>query len=82
MLSGDDAGQDATYLHTPNPNNDNFPMKLDPVEWGQPRIENVFAELMPEYKMRVGKHPWTDPDEGLRVSYIAYCPEVGLALEP
>ncbi len=29
-----DPGQDAVYLHTPNPNEDNFPYCFDGVAWG------------------------------------------------
>jgi hypothetical protein len=29
-----DSGQDAVYLHTPNPNRDNFPYQFEGVAWG------------------------------------------------
>jgi hypothetical protein len=29
-----DAGQDAVYLHTPNPNHENFPYRFEGVVWG------------------------------------------------
>ena len=29
-----DSGQDAVYLHTPNPNHDNFPYEFEGVTWG------------------------------------------------
>jgi hypothetical protein len=29
-----DSGQDAVYLHTPNPNRDNFPYRFEEATWG------------------------------------------------
>ncbi len=34
VIDPEDSGQDAVYLHTPNPNRDNFPYAFDGVAWG------------------------------------------------
>ncbi|QDT59954.1 hypothetical protein SV7mr_24680 [Stieleria bergensis] len=34
VIDENDSSQDAVYLHTPNPNRDNFPYTFDAVEWG------------------------------------------------
>jgi hypothetical protein len=33
VIDAEDSGQDAVYLHTPNPNRDNFPYAFDRVDW-------------------------------------------------
>lgn len=35
-LNDDDAGSDAVYLHSPNPNENNFPLKIEHVDWDCP----------------------------------------------
>ncbi|MFS0592292.1 hypothetical protein AB1L05_11935 [Cytobacillus horneckiae] len=32
-LNNEDAGLDAVYIHTPNPNADNFPLKIENINW-------------------------------------------------
>ena len=34
VIDVEDSGQDAVYLHTPNPNQDNFPYQFEGVVWG------------------------------------------------
>jgi hypothetical protein len=34
LLDPEDACEDAVYLHTPNPNRDNFPYQFEGVSWG------------------------------------------------
>lgn len=34
MITEDDSSQDAVYLHTLNPNGDNFPYAFEGVQWG------------------------------------------------
>lgn len=34
VINVEDSGQDAVYLHTPNPNRDNFPYPFRDVAWG------------------------------------------------
>lgn len=43
----DDAGQDAVYIHTPNPNSDNFPYENDDIDWGcsVPEFLNDLVDL-------------------------------------
>jgi hypothetical protein len=33
VLDPEDSGHDAVYLHTPNPNRDNFPYSFEGVAW-------------------------------------------------
>ena len=85
MLADDDAGGDATFLHTPNPNGTTFPVVLGTVDWGRTLPEASFERLLPEYPIRIGLCEWTDDSEGLpgaaRRSWIVYSPNVGVPLE-
>ncbi|MED4532421.1 hypothetical protein [Metabacillus fastidiosus] len=40
-----DAGQDAVFIHTPNPNSDNYPYKNHNIDWNC-SIPNAFKELI------------------------------------
>ena len=42
-----DAGQDAVYIHTPNPNGDNFPYENDGIDWScsVPEFLNDLVDL-------------------------------------
>ncbi|MFE4569724.1 hypothetical protein [Paenibacillus chitinolyticus] len=40
-----DAGLDAVYIHTPNPNGDNFPHKLESIDWHY-KLPNAFKDLI------------------------------------
>jgi hypothetical protein len=33
FLDEDDAGQDAVFIHIPNPNKDNFTLKIEKLNW-------------------------------------------------
>jgi hypothetical protein len=55
LISGDDAGQDAVYLHTPNPNVSSvFPIRVTDMDRGVPGLDAVFRELLPELDVRTG----------------------------
>jgi hypothetical protein len=56
VLDGEDAGQDATYLHTPNPYQTQFPMVLANVEWGTSALQSTMAALLPDFGLEIG---WT-----------------------
>jgi len=45
VIEAGDASQDAVYLHTPNPNHDNFPNAFAGVAWGIP-IPAWIADLL------------------------------------
>jgi hypothetical protein len=85
MLSDDDAGGDATFLHTPNANGTPFPAVIGPVEWGRKLPEAGFERLLPEHSLRIGRVEWKDASEGaparLRRSWVVYSPAVGVPLE-
>jgi hypothetical protein len=65
-LNQDDAGQDAVFFHTHNPNGDNFPCKFDDTQWGIPTIEHYFAKLMPSFNFRSGQQEW----DGSQIFFI------------
>ncbi|MFH1113785.1 MAG: hypothetical protein V1792_07675 [Pseudomonadota bacterium] len=62
-----DSGQDAVYVHTPNPNRPSFPCKLQGAEWGQRELEAILQTYLTALPIRVG----TVEDEDGRV-YFAY----------
>jgi hypothetical protein len=82
-LSGRDAGEDATYLHTPNANGTPFPVVLREVRWGSSPLLRVFSELLPEYTLHVGESrvfdEYIDPPR-IVCSFFIYADEVGTAL--
>ncbi|WNS78772.1 hypothetical protein RRU94_02160 [Domibacillus sp. DTU_2020_1001157_1_SI_ALB_TIR_016] len=45
LININDAGQDAVYIHTPNPNDDNYPYKNQDIDWGC-SIPKSFKELI------------------------------------
>jgi len=75
-INQDDAGQDAVFFHTPNPNNDNFPVKFSAVNWGISAIEDYFSNLLPPYKFRAG----SQEHEGSLVFFI-FSRELGVPIE-
>ena len=83
-LDGGDAGQDATYLHTPNPNQSPFPVQLFGVEWGNRNLLPLFAELLPNFPVRIGEArlftAWAEPPR-VTTSFFIYCPGIGVPLE-
>jgi hypothetical protein len=65
VLDGENAGLDATYLHTPNAR-DSFPVTLADAEWGTSALAPVVQSLLPNLPLEVG---WTrilaEDDEGV-----------------
>ena len=52
----DDAGQDAVYLHTPNPNaNSVFPVDFSDVKWGELELQKMFSIWLPEFSLVAGR---------------------------
>ena len=83
-LSGRNAGEDATYLHTPNPYATEFPLPLDNVEWGHSALLQTFTQLLPGLSLRIGKSRhydrWAEPPR-VTTSFFVYSPGVGVPLE-
>ena len=61
-----DAGQDAVYFHTPNPNQANFPMVLPNVTWGFSELEQLLAQWLAPLPLRAGIGVW----EGNQQFYV------------
>ena len=84
-LSGRDAGEDATYLHTPNGNKTPFPVALaGDINWGHQPLLRLFSRLLPNLPLRVGESKIFDQyAEPPRVvtSFFIYSPGVGVPLE-
>jgi len=85
FLSGSDAGQDATYLHTPNENKTLFPIEpLGEVTWGHQPLLAFFAALLSDLPLRIGEartfDEFAEPPRVTRSLFI-YSPDVGVPLE-
>ncbi len=65
-----DAGQDAVYIHTQNPNSE-FPAEFDEFQWGVPALEAHLSKLLPQYQFIAGKR-----DQ----SYVVFAKGVGVPL--
>lgn len=52
LLDDGDAGQDAVYIHTPNPNKDNFPLKVEKLNWNC-NIPTTFKDLIDQKEFNV-----------------------------
>ncbi|MCA9645191.1 MAG: hypothetical protein H6718_28790 [Polyangiaceae bacterium] len=56
LLDGSDAGQDATFLHTPNPNAANFPLAAQGIDWsGSPLVSYFKAQLAGDVRVGVSR---------------------------
>lgn len=69
-LDGADAGQDAVYLHSPNPHSP-FPFHPE-VVCDDHRLLALMRELLPEFELRIGHS----------LGFFIYSPSVGVPLEP
>jgi hypothetical protein len=59
VLDQEDSSQDAVYLHTPNPNRDNFPYGFEGVTWGiEPPVWLV--EFVSRSGIEIGKSEYDD----------------------
>ena len=54
FLDDDDAGQDAVFVHSPNPNKDNFPLKIEKLNW-ESNIPTTFSDLINQKQFEVGQ---------------------------
>ena len=50
-----DAGVDAIFIHTPNPNEDNFPLEVDNLKWNC-TIQSFFQDLIDTEDFIVGQY--------------------------
>jgi hypothetical protein len=83
-INGEDAGQDATFLHSPNPNGTPFPLRLEQVVWSDEGPRGAaLARLLPGHRLRFGRTSWVDPDDPARrlSSWLVCSPEIGVPLE-
>jgi hypothetical protein len=85
FLSGLTAGADATYLHTPNPNDENFPLRVPELRFdskGAVHVATNLESLVPA--IRVGEVSYPDPDLGGRVvrDFLVFSDRVGLPIGP
>ncbi|WP_230199709.1 hypothetical protein [Bacillus andreraoultii] len=56
-LVDEDAGLDAVYIHTPNPNEDNFPLKIENINWDC-TVPKYFKDLINLNEFNVGHYKW------------------------
>jgi hypothetical protein len=79
-----DAGNDAVFIHSPNPNESNFPFKPD-ATWGLAALDETMAALLPGLRLRVGRLVWPGQDGNgapcMFTSYLIYSPDTGVPLE-
>ena len=62
-----DSPGDALYVHTPNPNSDNFPYRFDGYSWEHVRVPHWLQEFSGSSQYEVGETVW----EGERRYVIA-----------
>ncbi|HLN60831.1 MAG TPA: ankyrin repeat domain-containing protein, partial [Symbiobacteriaceae bacterium] len=73
-LNTRDAGQDAVFVHSPNPQHDDFPVLLDDADWGITEVSRYFEGLLPGFRLRAGR--WGNSE-----CYYVYASGVGVPLE-
>ncbi len=54
LIDPEDSGQDAAYVHTPNPNRDNFPYTFEGVDWAA-TVPKWIVSTFPRNLYRLGK---------------------------
>lgn len=64
-IHDEDTGSDAVYIHTPNPNSDDFPAHFDFLKWDC-KLPNVFSDLIDTAQFNIGYYE----SEIERVYYI------------
>ncbi|MBI2894135.1 MAG: hypothetical protein HYY06_11340 [Deltaproteobacteria bacterium] len=84
LLDVDDAGQDAVYIHSPNPNGSPFPLPTGGVWESAGIVHELMTVLLPGLELRVNRRSWRVEDEDgsrLRTAYLVYSPVAGTPLE-
>ena len=56
-IVSEDAGLDAIYIHTPNPNADNFPLKIDNINWNC-AVPHYLIDVIDLDKFTIGQYQW------------------------
>jgi hypothetical protein len=85
FLSGVDAGADATYLHTPNPNAQNFPLCLPDLLFDTSAAVHVSTNLQSLVPgIRVAEVSYPDPDRANDTvrDFLVFSDRVGLPIGP
>jgi hypothetical protein len=79
LVSGEDAGRDAVYLHTPNPYASSvFPISVKHLEWGVSSLDPVFRQLLPEFALRTGCSRTLDADSRTwQTTHFVWMPGLG-----
>lgn len=54
-LVDEDCSLDSVYIHTPNPNEDNFPLKIENINWNCP-VPKYFKDLINLNEFHVGHY--------------------------
>lgn len=73
-LNGDDASMDAVYIHTPNPHANNFPLKMEDLNW-ECDIPKEFEDLIDLKEFYVGQYKTGDDS-----NYIIQSRDKGIKL--
>lgn len=85
IILQDNAGEDATYLHTPNPRG-TFPVVLTDAEWGTSAAAPLVQAFLPDLPLESGwTRQLTEDDEGKptwSTSHWFYAPGIGEPLRP
>lgn len=53
----EDASLDAIYIHTPNPNEDNFPLKIEKLNWNC-TVPKYLKDIIDLKEFNVGHYTW------------------------
>ena len=56
-IVSEDAVLDAIYIHTPNPNADNFPLKIDNINWNC-AVPHYLIDVIDLDKFTIGQYQW------------------------
>jgi hypothetical protein len=80
-LDAADAGCDATFLHTPNGNRDNFPWKPIRVKESISKVDPVIQQLFSDVPIRMVFFNNAEPSSPPNASCIIYSPDIGVPLE-
>ncbi len=75
-----DSREDAIYIHTPNPNEDNFPIRLG-FDEGLEVKNNQLLRHLEEKDYLMEKKIMTDADGRVGITYFLYKKELGMGIE-
>lgn len=85
LLIDADAGQDAVFVHSPNPNGDAFPWTEAGPWTSEGPVHELLGDLLPGLQFRVCQLALVAdadaPGPRRHNGHIAYCPGIGVSLE-